>query len=194
MKKTKYFTHKSSYVDKNAAIGRGTKIWYFCHISEQSRIGENCNIGQNVFIDKGVCIGSSVKIQNNVSVYSGVEISDGAFLGPSCVFTNVKNPRSKFPTDRKDFSKTFVGKGATIGANATIVCGHTLGKYSFIGAGAVVTSDVPDYALMLGNPAKRTGWICECGSKLVFSGTKGKCPSCKKAYQKDGQKCIEIKK
>jgi len=164
--KKKYFVHESSYVDKGALIGAGTKIWYFCHVSRGARIGKNCNIGQNVFIDKNVKIGDNVKIQNNVSVYTGVEVGDGAFLGPSCVFTNVKNPRSKFPRDPGDYLKTPVGKGATIGANSTIVCGHALGRNCFVGAGAVVTKDVPDYALVAGNPAKQMGWMSKSGKKL----------------------------
>ena len=164
--KKKYFAHESSYVDKTASIGEGTKIWYFSHVSPGARIGRNCNIGQNVFIDKGVRIGDNVKIQNNVSVYAGVEVGDGAFLGPSCVFTNVKNPRSEYPRKPSEYLKTPVGKGATIGANSTIVCGHSLGKNCFIGAGAVVTKNVPDYALVVGNPAKQTGWMSESGKKI----------------------------
>jgi UDP-2-acetamido-3-amino-2,3-dideoxy-glucuronate N-acetyltransferase len=164
--KKKYFVHKSSFVDKNTSIGEGTKIWYFCHVSQGARIGKNCNIGQNVFIDKNVRVGDNVKIQNNVSVYAGVEVGDGTFLGPSCVFTNVKNPRSLHPRKPAEYLKTPVGKGATIGANATIVCGHTLGKNCFVGAGAVVTKDVPDYALVVGNPAKQTGWMSKSGKKI----------------------------
>jgi UDP-2-acetamido-3-amino-2,3-dideoxy-glucuronate N-acetyltransferase len=164
--KKKYFAHKSSFVDKSASVGEGTKIWYFCHVSGGAKIGKNCNIGQNVFIDKNVIIGDNVKIQNNVSVYAGVEVGDGAFLGPSCVFTNVKNPRSEFPRDPSEYLKTPVGKGATIGANATIVCGHSLGKHCFVGAGAVVTKDVSDYAVVAGNPAKQMGWMSESGIKL----------------------------
>lgn len=162
----KYFIHKSSYVDENAEIGDGTSVWYFCHISEGAKIGENCNIGQNVFIDKNVEIGNNVKIQNNVSVYFGVEIEDGVFLGPSCVFTNVKNPRSLYPKKKNEYLKTNVGRGATIGANATIVCGNKIGKYAFVGAGAVVTKNVPDYAVVVGNPAKQIGWVNKNGNKI----------------------------
>ena len=163
--KKKYFVHKSSFVDKTASVGEGTKIWYFCHVSGGAAIGKNCNIGQNVFIDKNVKIGNNVKIQNNVSVYAGVDVGDNAFLGPSCVFTNVKNPRSAYPRKPEEYLKTPVGKGATIGANATIICGHSLGKNCFVGAGAVVTKDVPDYALIAGNPAKQLGWMNESGKR-----------------------------
>ncbi|MFH1368204.1 MAG: acyltransferase [Elusimicrobiota bacterium] len=192
--KKKYFVHESSCVDKGAKIGEGTKIWYFCHICEGAVIGKNCNIGQNVFIDKGVRIGDNVKIQNNVSVYAGVEVEDGAFLGPSCVFTNVKNPRSLFPRERKDYFGTKVGKGASIGANATVVCGHNVGSHSFIGAGAVVTKDTAEFSLMVGNPARLAGWMCECGARIEFDGNSGKCPGCKKIYDKAGEKCIEKRK
>lgn len=164
--KKNYFIHKSTYVDKNVKIGEGTSVWYFCHISEGAKIGKNCNIGQNVFIDKNVQIGNNVKIQNNVSVYFGVEIEDGVFLGPSCVFTNVKNPRSLYPRKKSEYLKTKVKRGATIGANATIVCGNSIGKYAFIGAGAVVIKNVPDYAVVVGNPAKQIGWVNENGSKV----------------------------
>lgn len=192
--KKKYFVHGSSYVDKGAKIGEGTKIWYFCHVSKDAIIGKNCNIGQNVFIDQGVKIGDNVKIQNNVSVYAGVEIEDGVFLGPSCVFTNVKNPRSCFPRDRKDYLTTRVAEGASIGANATVVCGHDIGRYSFIGAGAVVTKDTADFSLMAGNPARQLGWMCACGERFVLKKGTGKCPSCEKIYYKAGEKCIEKRK
>lgn len=164
--KKNYSVHKSSYIDKNVEIGKGTSVWYFCHICEGAKIGKNCNIGQNVFIDKNVKIGNNVKIQNNVSVYFGVEIGDGVFLGPSCVFTNVKNPRALYPKKKSEYLKTKVKRGATIGANATIVCGNSIGKYAFIGAGAVVTKNVPDYAVIVGNPAKQIGWVNENGSKI----------------------------
>jgi UDP-2-acetamido-3-amino-2,3-dideoxy-glucuronate N-acetyltransferase len=181
--KKNYFVHKSSSIDKTAKIGAGTKIWYFCHVSADARVGSGCNIGQNVFIDKGVIIGNRVKIQNNVSVYAGVEVGDGAFLGPSCVFTNVKNPRSLYPRKKKDYLRTPVGSGATIGANATIVCGHSLGKNCFVGAGAVVTKDVPDYALVVGNPARRIGWMCECGARAVKVKSNISCKSCGKTIK-----------
>ncbi len=159
------FIHESSYVDRNVHIGKNTKIWHFCHILENTNIGDKCSIGQNVVIGPNVCVGNRVKIQNNVSVYDGVTIEDDVFCGPSMVFTNVINPRSA--VNRKDeFKKTLVKKGATIGANATIVCGNVIGKYSFIAAGATVTSNVPDFALMVGVPAKRIGWMSKLGERL----------------------------
>lgn len=160
-----YFIHKSSYIDDGVLIGKDTKIWHFSHILSGSTIGQKCNIGQNVVIGPNVEVGSNVKIQNNVSIYDGVQIEDDVFCGPSCVFTNVNNPRSDI--ERKDeYLKTHVKKGASIGANATIVCGVSLGEYSFIGAGAVVTKDVPDFALMVGNPSKRIGWMSKAGGRL----------------------------
>lgn len=159
------FIHESSYVDDGAMIGDGTKIWHFSHIMTGSIIGENCNIGQNVVISPGVVVGNNVKIQNNVSVYTGVTIEDNAFLGPSVVFTNVVNPRSQI-SRKNEYKQTVVKEGASIGANATIVCGITLGMYCFIGAGAVVTKDVPDYGLYYGNPARFHGWMCQCGYRL----------------------------
>lgn len=162
-----YFVHESSYVDDNTTIGRNTKIWHFSHIMSDSLIGEGCNIGQNVVISPQVVIGNHVKIQNNVSVYSGVTCDDYVFLGPSCVFTNVINPRSEVNRSGS-YAKTHVGKGATIGANATIVCGHNIGEYAFIGAGSVVTKTVKPYALMVGNPAKQIGWMSSHGCRLEF--------------------------
>jgi UDP-2-acetamido-3-amino-2,3-dideoxy-glucuronate N-acetyltransferase len=157
--------HVSSYVDDGAMIGRGTKIWHFCHVLAGTVIGENCAIGQNVMIGPRVKVGNGCKIQNNVSLYDGVELSDDVFCGPSCVFTNVNNPRAN--VSRKDeFRTTPVGRGASIGANATIVCGHSLGEYCFIGAGSVVTKDVPAFALMVGNPARRMGWMSRAGERL----------------------------
>jgi UDP-2-acetamido-3-amino-2,3-dideoxy-glucuronate N-acetyltransferase len=159
------FIHESSYIDDNVLIGRGTKIWHFSHILSNCQLGEDCSLGQNVVVGPNVLLGDRVKIQNNVSIYDGVTLEDGVFCGPSCVFTNVNNPRSDI--NRKDeFRKTHVGVGASIGANATIVCGHNLGAYCFIGAGAVVTKTVPAYALMAGNPAKRIGWISKAGGRL----------------------------
>ena len=163
-----YFVHESSYVDEPCIIGAGTKIWHFSHIMKDCEIGQNCNIGQNVVISPSVKLGNNVKIQNNVSVYTGVICEDDVFLGPSMVFTNVINPRSGV-IRRDEYIKTVVKKGASIGANATIVCGNNIGKYSFIGAGAVVTKEVPDYALMVGNPAKQIGWMSEYGERLDFN-------------------------
>ena len=163
-----YFIHESSYVDDDVHIGEGTKIWHFCHIQSGASIGEKCSLGQNVNISNNVKIGNGVKIQNNVSVYDGVICEDDVFLGPSCVFTNVRNPRSKFPRKGK-YESTIVHCGATIGANATIVCGVEIGKYAFIGAGAVVTCSVPDYAIVMGVPARCEGWMCQCGHRLEFN-------------------------
>lgn len=162
------FVHPSSIIDDGAQVGAGSKIWHFCHLMPTCKVGENCNIGQNVFIDNNTVIGNGVKIQNNVSVYNGVVIEDGAFLGPSMVFTNVINPRS-FIERKSEFKKTLIGKGATIGANATIICGIEIGAYALIGAGAVVTKNVPAYALMIGNPARQKGWVSEAGITLSFN-------------------------
>ena len=161
----KVFIHESSYIDDNVTIGTGTKIWHFSHILYDTKIGENCSLGQNVVVGPNVNIGNHVKIQNNVSVYEGVTLEDGVFCGPSCVFTNVHNPRSKI-VRKNEYRKTLVQKGVTLGANCTIVCGVTLGKFSFIGAGAVISKDVPNYALMVGVPAKQVGWMSEYGEKL----------------------------
>lgn len=162
-----FYVHPTAVVDEGCDIGKGTKIWHFSHLMTACKVGENCNIGQNVVISPEVIIGKNVKIQNNVSVYTGVICDDDVFLGPSCVFTNVINPRSTI-NRKKEYAKTYVGKGATIGANATIVCGNNIGKYAFIGAGAVVTKNVPDYALVIGNPARQVGWMSEYGYKLIF--------------------------
>lgn len=184
-----YFVHESSIIEKGCEIGEGTRVWHFCHIMDQVSIGKNCSIGQNVFIGRNVRLGNGVKVQNNVSIYEAITIEDGVFCGPSCVFTNVLNPRSLI-SRREEFRETLVKAGATIGANATIVCGNTLGRFSFVGAGAVVTQDVPDYALVFGNPAKIQGWMCECGIKLPFSSSltskiqNGKCPACGRQYEK----------
>lgn len=188
-----YFVHESSYVDEPCTIGKGTKIWHFCHVMKDSVIGENCNIGQNVVISPGVRLGNNVKIQNNVSVYTGVTLEDDVFCGPSCVFTNVTTPRSHVRRNdpEKDYAKTLVKRGATIGANATIVCGHTLGEYAFVGAGAVVTKDVPPYAMVYGNPARIRGWACECGIKLTFENDQATCAACGKQYQKTGPESVE---
>src|ERR1017187_979235 len=162
-----YFAHESAYIDEGCIIGKGTKVWHFSHIMSGCRLGERCNIGQNVVISPDVILGNNVKVQNNVSIYTGVECEDDVFLGPSMVFTNVINPRSAV-NGKDQYLKTIVGKGASIGANATIVCGHNIGKYAFIGAGAVVTQHVPDYALVVGNPARQKGWMSEYGHKLIF--------------------------
>ena len=167
-KSEEYFAHESAYVDEGCEIGKGVKIWHFTHIMSDCTIGENCNIGQNVVISPNVVLGKNVKIQNNVSIYTGVECEDDVFLGPSMVFTNVINPRSAV-NRRGQYSKTVVKKGASIGANATIVCGHDIGQYAFIGAGAVVTKTIPDYALVVGNPAKQLGWVSEYGHRLSFN-------------------------
>lgn len=161
-----YFAHESAYVDEPCEIGAGTKIWHFCHIMPRAKIGRNCNFGQNVLVSSDVVIGNNVKVQNNVSIYTGVELEDDVFCGPSCVFTNVINPRSQI-VRHSQYQRTLVRRGATIGANATIVCGATLGRYAFIGAGAVVRGDVPDYALMLGVPAQQKGWMSRHGHRLV---------------------------
>lgn len=161
-----YFVHKSSYIDENVEIGEGTKIWYFCHIQKGARIGKNCSLGQNVNVSNNVKIGNGVKIQNNVSIYEGVELEDYVFCGPSMVFTNDLTPRSKYPKKTVDYKRTLIKEGASIGANVTIVCGHTIGKWAMIAAGAVVTKDVPDYALMAGVPARQIGWVDECGNRI----------------------------
>jgi len=172
-----YFVHESSYIDENVRIGKGTKIWFFCHVNKNAEIGEGCNIGQNVYVDKNVKIGNKVKIQNNVSVYEDVILEDEVFCGPSCVFTNVVNPRSHIER-KNEYKETRVKKRASIGANATIVCGNTIGEGAFIGAGAVVTKDVPDFALVVGNPAKQIGWMCDCGVRLDFKNNEAQCSNC----------------
>ena len=177
-----FFVHESSYIDQPCQIGKGTKIWHFSHIMPNSQIGENCNIGQNVVISPGVVLGNGVKVQNNVSIYTGVICEDDVFLGPSCVFTNVINPRS-FIERKDEFKTTLIKKGATIGANATIICGHSIGRYALIGAGAVVSKDVPDYALLAGNPAQIIGYVCQCGHRLRFNEAgQAQCPSCATRY------------
>jgi UDP-2-acetamido-3-amino-2,3-dideoxy-glucuronate N-acetyltransferase len=160
------FIHASSYIDDGAQIGEGTKVWHFCHVQRGARIGERCSLGQNVNIGNNVVIGNGCKLQNNVSVYEGVELEDYVFCGPSCVFTNDLTPRARYPKGSGGYKRTLVREGASIGANATIVCGHTVGRCAMIGAGAVVASDVPDHALMLGVPARQRGWVCECGEPL----------------------------
>lgn len=163
-----YFAHESAFIDEGCEIGKGTKIWHFSHVMSNCKLGENCNVGQNVVISPEVILGNNVKVQNNVSIYTGVICEDDVFLGPSMVFTNVINPRSAV-NRRGDYLKTTVKKGASIGANATIVCGHNIGEYAFIGAGAVVTKDIPNFALVVGNPSKQIGWVSEYGIRLVFN-------------------------
>ena len=177
-----YFVHESAYVDDGAQIGAGSKIWHFCHIMPRAVIGRKCVLGQGVNVDSGAVIGNNVKIQNNVSVYTGVTIEDDVFLGPSMVFTNVFNPRS-YVNRKHEFRPTLVKRGASIGANATIICGVTLGSYCFIGAGAVVTKDVPDYGLCYGNPARLHGWMCQCGAQLKrLKENRYFCPVCADQY------------
>ena len=182
-----YYSHETAIIDAGCTIGGGTKIWHFSHIMPNCKIGENCNIGQNVVISPEVVLGRNVKVQNNVSIYTGVSCDDDVFLGPSMVFTNVINPRSAV-NRRSQYTKTHVGKGATIGANATIVCGHDIGAYAFIGAGAVVTKHVPPYALVVGNPSRQIGWMSEYGHRLNFDKSGyAKCPESGEHYQlKDG--------
>ena len=185
-----YVVHQSSYVDEGCRIGTGTKIWHFSHVMKDSQIGANCNIGQNVVISPGVVIGDNVKIQNNVSVYTGCILEDDVFCGPSMVFTNVINPRSH--VERKnEYRQTLVRRGASLGANCTVVCGTTIGRYAFVGAGSVVTRDVPDYALVYGSPARVRGWMCSCGIRIEFESRDGgehaRCSACGAEYTKAGQ-------
>ncbi len=179
-----YFVHESSYVDAGAQIGAGTKIWHFSHIMPGAVIGARCNLGQNVVVMPGTKIGNNVKIQNNVSVYEGVELEDDVFCGPSCVFTNVMNPRSHV-SRKSEYRRTLVRQGASIGANATVVCGATIGEYAFIGAGAVVRGEVLPYALMVGVPARRVGWMCRCGIRLEVNGAAAVCADCGSRYREE---------
>ncbi len=185
-----YFVHESSVVDEPSDIGTGTRIWHFSHVMSGATIGANCVLGQNVFVADGVSIGNGVKIQNNVSVYNGCTIEDDVFLGPSCVLTNVINPRSA--VERKDeFQPSLIKRGATIGANATIVCGTTVGEFAFVGAGSVVTSDVPAYALVVGVPARLVGWMCACGAKLDVQDARASCASCERTFRVTDGVCTE---
>ncbi len=187
-----YFSHETAVIDDGCEIGAGTKIWHFSHIMSNCKIGEGCNIGQNVVVSPQVVLGKNVKVQNNVSIYSGVVCEDDVFLGPSMVFTNVINPRSAI-NRKNEYAKTVVMKGASIGANATIVCGHDIGRYAFIGAGAVVTKSVPDYALVIGNPARQSGWMSEYGHKLKFDNLGlAECPESKEKYQIKEGKVIKL--
>ena len=191
MEEKNYFVHESSYIDDDVEIGEGTKIWHFCHIQRGARIGKRCSLGQNVNVSNHVKVGDGCKIQNNVSLYEGVELEDYVFCGPSCVFTNDLTPRAKYPKGSAGYKKTYLREGASIGANATIVCGHTVGRWALIGAGAVVTDDVPDYALMLGVPARIIGWACECGALLHFDGGKATCADCGRSYEMKAENKVE---
>lgn len=192
MEERKHFAHETAVVDEGCTIGAGTKIWHFSHIMPNCIIGENCNIGQNVVVSPDVVLGKNVKVQNNVSIYTGVTCEDDVFLGPSMVFTNVINPRSAI-NRKSEYARTKVGKGATIGANATIVCGHNIGKFAFIGAGAVVTKEVPDFALLVGNPAKQIGWMSENGQRLEFNENgMATCAESKQVYKLQNNRVIKI--
>ena len=180
-----YYAHPSAVVDEGAVIGKGTKIWHFCHVMPGAVIGRGCNIGQNVVVSPDVVIGDNVKIQNNVSVYTGVVLEDDVFCGPSMVFTNVSFPRSHV-IRKGEYERTLCRQGATIGANATVVCGATLGRFSFVGAGAVVTKDVKDHALVVGNPARQVGWMCQCGERLKVAEGRARCARCGTAYREQG--------
>ena len=186
---SEHFVHETSWIDDGVAIGAGTKIWFFCHVQSGSTLGERCILGQNVNVDRDVTIGNGVKIQNNVSVYKGVTLEDDVFLGPSCVFTNVINPRAH--VERKtEFKPTRVGRGATVGANSTIVCGNELGDYCMVGAGAVVTADVPAHALMVGVPARQLGWVCRCGTRLDVLQGEATCRDCGDRYALEGTNLV----
>lgn len=196
MPEKNYFVHESSYVGEPCEIGEGTKVWHFCHVMKNSRIGKNCVLGQNVHVAPNVQIGDRCKIQNNVSLYEGVILEDDVFCGPSMVFTNVINPRS-FIERKSEFRQTVVKVGASIGANATVVCGHDIGRYAFVGAGAVVTKDVPDFALVVGSPARVVGWVCRCGVKLNFNDAEAgvetaACDACGERYEKRGRNVAEV--
>lgn len=184
------FVHATAVVDEGARLGAGTKVWHFVHVCADASIGDRCVLGQNVYVGPAVRIGHGVRIQNNVSVYAGVEVEDDVFLGPSCVFTNVLRPRS-FIDQKTQFAPTLVGRGATIGANATIVCGHDVGAHAMVGAGSVVTRDVPAHALVLGNPGRRRGWVCRCGATLP-EGAEVACEACGARYRIGGELCVSV--
>ena len=185
-----FFVHPTSVIDENVYIGEGTKIWHFCHIQSGASIGYNCSFGQNVNVSNNVKVGNGCKVQNNVSLYEGVELEDYVFCGPSCVFTNDLTPRAKYPKGHAGYKKTLVKQGASIGANATIVCGHTIGKWALIAAGAVVSSNVPDYALVMGVPARIRGWVCECGEILSDNLA---CNKCGRTYKETDNGLQEVK-
>lgn len=185
----KTFIHPTAEVDAGSEIGTGTRIWHWCHIMDGVKIGKNCNIGENAFLETGVCLGDNVKVKNNVALYTGIVCEDDVFLGPNCVFTNVANPRS-FIERKSEFKKTVIRKGATIGANATIVCGNDIGQYAFVGAGSVVTKSVPDYTMVIGNPAKHYAFVCKCGCKLDLNLI---CTSCGAKYVADEENIIRPK-
>ena len=176
-----YFVQDTAIIDEGAEIGEGTRVWHWCHIMKDVKIGKNCNVGENAFIESGVTLGNNVKVKNNVAIYTGVVCEDDVFLGPNCVFTNVANPRS-FINRKNEFKKTVIHKGASIGANATIVCGHDIGEYAFVGAGSVVTKDVPNYHMVIGNPAKLYAYVCKCGCKLDIN---LRCDACGAQYKGD---------
>lgn len=185
-----YFVHESSYVDEGAEVGDGTRIWHFSHVMAGARIGERCVVGQNVNIGSRAVLGSNVKVQNNVSIYDDVEIEDDVFCGPSMVFTNVLTPRAHV-SRKSEYGRTLVRRGATLGANCTVVCGNVIGRYAMVGAGAVVTADVPDYALVVGNPARAIGWVCNCGERINFDGPTAACARCGKKYRQKSDTEIE---
>ena len=178
-----YFVHESSYVDDGCEIGEGTKIWHFCHVQSGARIGKGCSLGQNVNVSNNVIVGDGCKLQNNVSLYEGVELENNVFCGPSCVFTNDLTPRAKYPKGRANYKRTLIREGASIGANATVVCGHTVGRCALIGAGAVVACNVPDFALMLGVPARIAGYACRCGERMHFEDGTAVCVACGRKYE-----------
>lgn len=187
-----YYSHESAIIDEGCQIGKGSKIWHFSHLMGKSKLGENCNIGQNCYIADDVVLGNNVKVQNNVSIYTGVICEDDVFLGPSMVFTNIINPRSAIPR-KEEYKKTLVAKGASIGANATIICGNEIGKYALVGAGCVVTKDIPAYALVVGNPQKQIGWVSEYGHRLEFDANGiAICTESKEKYQLNGNKIEKI--
>ncbi|MEK7535723.1 MAG: acyltransferase [Patescibacteria group bacterium] len=191
--KKEFFAHETAVIDEGAKIGKGTKIWHFCHVMPESQIGEGCNLGQNVLVSPGVILGKNVKVQNNVSLYTGVICEDDVFLGPSVVFTNIKNPRSAV-VRKGQYEQTLVKKGASIGANATVICGVTIGEYAFVGAGAVVTKDVSPYALVVGNPARQIGWVSEYGHRLEFKEGIATCPESGEKYELSDDEVRKINK